>query len=556
MKSRTPEGYRTSGGTASAALRVLVPGASLLFLASAAASVWAAYDRGPAYLALGALACGLLLAAAAVAGAGRHGSGTALLGFAALAAAAALGLLGLSQGTASGSPAGSIALLIPLGVAAAVWCYEAGYRVASLSCLGLVLLCTALLALGGERAPVAALVAGGALALIAMELIRPRAGWARRLLLVAATAGLLGLGAFYLALVDQPGRAPAPIAQALPSLIERFARWNESLPLVADYAFTGSGLANTAMVHASYLLLSHVPFLQHVHNLPLQIAIEQGVFGLLAFVTLLGSAFFAAGLLLRRSKMLHRRMAAAVLASLFTLLLLGLLDSELSLTPFQIALFAPPAAAWSLHRSVEGGRNLAPRQEWAGSATAAALLALLVTVPLLLLGPASLQTNLTAVLQQQIELSVYDQPTWSFQDRVRREHVAALAPVIAGYERALASDAAFAPAHRRLGQIHLSLGNPETALTHLQAAAASEQSLPTLLLLGEATALTGDPQRAAALWRGIRLEQDQIWLRWAWHESIGDTERAHRIEEAARAISLRVVPPWDLHFWDVAQRWR
>lgn len=540
--SLVPERRRTTGSPAGATLRVLVPGASLLFLASAAASVWAAYDRTPALISLAAIAGGLLLAAVVVAWAGRDGAGVAVLGFVALIAAAALSelrLLGLEQ--TSGPYEGSVAVLIPLGMATVAWCLGAEYRLAGLGCLGLVLLCTALLALGSERAPLYALVAGSLLALIAMALIRPNGGWVRRLLLLMVVVALLGAVVVYLGLVYQPEMAPALLDEIAPGLIDRLWAWNEALPLVTDYAFTGSGLANTGMVHASYLLLSHVPYLQHVHNLPLQIAIEQGVFGLMAFLALLGSAVAAAGLVLQSFEAPHRRMAAAVLASLFTLLLLGLIDGELSLAPFQLAIFTPLAAAWSLHRSVAGDLDNLPRRRWVGSLAGAAALAALVAAPALLLGQASLLTNLSAVRQQQVELTVYDQQTWSFQDRVRRERADALAPVMTGYEQALAVDSSFAPANRRLGQILLSLGRPDQALPYLRMAAASEPSLPTLLLLGEAEAVTGNPEEAAALWKGLHIEQDQLWLRWAWHDSIGDAQGARWIEEAARAAAQSAV---------------
>jgi hypothetical protein len=62
-----------------------------------------------------------------------------------------------------------------------------------------------------------------------------------------------------------------------------------------------------------------------------------------------------------------------------------------------------------------------------------------------------------------------------------------------------------------------------------------------MLLLGEALALNGDTERAGAIWKNLHADQDQIWLRWAWHDAIGDKEGASLLEEAAADLSPREV---------------
>jgi hypothetical protein len=71
--------------------------------------------------------------------------------------------------------------------------------------------------------------------------------------------------------------------------LSRIALWRDSLPLIQDYFFTGSGLGATAMIYATYAYLLHVPYLYHAHNLYVQIALEQGVPALLAWLGLMAA---------------------------------------------------------------------------------------------------------------------------------------------------------------------------------------------------------------------------------------------------------------------------
>ena len=57
--------------------------------------------------------------------------------------------------------------------------------------------------------------------------------------------------------------------------------------LALDYPFTGAGLGSFEMAYSSYVVLLHVGFLQHGHNLFLDVWIEQGIIGLLALTWLI-----------------------------------------------------------------------------------------------------------------------------------------------------------------------------------------------------------------------------------------------------------------------------
>ena len=147
---------------------------------------------------------------------------------------------------------------------------------------------------------------------------------------------------------------------------------------------------------------------------------------------------------------------------------------------------------------------------------------------------AALQANLGALEQTRAELSVYKWPDWPVQDALRRSPEVNLAPAVARYRQALATNPANAVANRRLGQIELSRGEYEAALQHLEAAyAAAPGHRATRQLLGELYAMNGQPERARALWQTVDLGLKQLELRAAWYKRLGEPERAAAIQAAA-----------------------
>ncbi|NIV32869.1 MAG: hypothetical protein GWN58_26505, partial [Anaerolineae bacterium] len=57
-----------------------------------------------------------------------------------------------------------------------------------------------------------------------------------------------------------------------------------SLSLVKDYPLIGAGLDGFEMLYSTYVLLIHVGYITHSHNLYLAVAIDQGLPGLLALI--------------------------------------------------------------------------------------------------------------------------------------------------------------------------------------------------------------------------------------------------------------------------------
>ena len=576
------------------------------FLLTGLIGVWAAYDRPAAWMRFALLAAGLLLSLA-VAGAGRR-SGEAVLGPAGLLCAllaaalaayflltydwqthavdkvAVLYRLGLwIQAVRPKVPVpedihiniagGGLALLLPPALAAAVW--------ARRQRLSLVVVIPAALAVAFALATLVLTVARGAwLGLAAGAVVAAYLGWRlgpglrggrgpgfrggrgrgrhhphRRLADLGFVLALLAIAAGLALVVSTP---VAGLGDG--STTGRPLLWRQGLDLVADYPFTGSGLGSTMMVHATYLMMLHVGFISHMHNLFLQVAIEQGLPGLLLILLLLALA--VANLVRHARTHGPSLFFLAAVASLVALVVHGLFDAGLYASRLAPFVFVPFAFALGLTTddrpattenrkptidgqhgpAVSGQRSKFPvRGLWS---VVGGLLLLLLLLPSSL---AAFQANLGAVAQTRAELSRYTWPAVPIQDALRRDPSVNLDPAIAYYQAALARSSTNATANRRLGQIELSRGQYDDARRHLQAAYdAAPGRQAARFLLGESDAIAGETDQAASLWRTLSAKfwWDEDWVgrqafrnRQYWYDSIGEKEEAAGINAVLAELS-------------------
>lgn len=299
---------------------------------------------------------------------------------------------------------------------------------------------------------------------------------------------------------------------------DRAPVWAGGFQLATDYAFTGLGLANFTMPYSSYTWLIHVPYLTHAHNLYLDLWLETGLLGLLAFGMMVVMAF--------RAPMPSSNWRVAGLAAIAVLLLHGLLDDPLFAYgwPGQLFMWLPFVAlareADAAHRPFK--RPLA----FAGAAAALAALAIAVVPP----AQAAWQANLGALTQTRIELTDYSNEKWGIQDNLRRSGAIALSPALQYYHQALALDGNNATANRRLGQIELATGEYAAADGHLRMAYAMTPDFrASRQLFGESLAIAGDIDQAVDLWRSIDAAQGQLQQRLDWYHFLKDDVRAARI---------------------------
>jgi putative inorganic carbon (HCO3(-)) transporter len=275
----------------------------------------------------------------------------------------------------NGNVAGSaLAVLIPLGLGGAVWAWET-YRNARaslssaltsvsalasavISTFALILSLFALL-LTASRGAWLGLAAGGLVALVLAWSDRRRMGASstskRVLPWVLIAAITLASAAVFFGAVTLPGfdRLLGSVGGIGNSALGRAALWRDGLALAGDYPFTGAGLGSTMMVYSTYALLLHVGFITHSHNLFLQIALEQGLPGLAAFLGLLGLALWTAlrGMGTERSRGPARIWQMAAAASLVVLVVHGTMDTGIYARRVLSMMFLPFGFAFAGQKS-------------------------------------------------------------------------------------------------------------------------------------------------------------------------------------------------------------
>ncbi|MCB0166768.1 MAG: O-antigen ligase family protein [Anaerolineae bacterium] len=316
--------------------------------------------------------------------------------------------------------------------------------------------------------------------------------------------------------------------------------WQFSLPLVQDYWYTGSGLGSTTMVLSSYVLLLHVPYLAHTHNLFLQIAVEQGMPGLITFVILIIFTLWALTHAYRQGSWLIKLYCTFAVASLTGMLVHGTVEANLYAYQAMPLMFLPFGFALALISVVndDDDDTVSDLSDKASIQRVAVIggFAPSLIIAFLFLWPgsmANLQANLGAVAQTRAELAVYVWPEWPLQDELRRNQVVNLTPAINHYKTALSKNPTNVTALRRLGQIEISLGNYDVAQHYLEAAyQAAPDQRATRQMLGEIYAIDGNLPEALALWQPLDLDQGQLDARQWWYYHIGADDMAELIKQA------------------------
>jgi O-antigen ligase len=375
------------------------------------------------------------------------------------------------------SLAGIVAVALPLDAALAIhWAQmRARNAVAALFLLALILILGLMLADSRGAWLALALVGGVFGAGYAVHRMPPQqARFAFPSLLV------LGLVAMLAAMRNQDLLSAVAtradfLAAAQGDEVPRLVLYAQVWRLIQDYFFTGSGLGTFPMVYSTYALQIHVYFLPHAHNIFLQIWMEQGLLGVIAFVWL-GIGFYV-WMWARRAE--WNWLAVGGLAATTVMLLHGLVDAPfwygdvtrpLLLMPFAFAL-AGIRAPYSWKRDLKIGAAIG----------AAALMAIAVFGQV---APTRWYANLASVMQTRVELGRYQFPQ-RLVEYVRRD--ADLSDAAALFQRVLALDSEDVTANQRLAMIELARGAYADALAHAQAASARDAANPvTWQLLGDA----------------------------------------------------------------------
>jgi hypothetical protein len=290
-----------------------------------------------------------------------------------------------------------------------------------------------------------------------------------------------------------------------------------------------------------------IPFFlyAHSHNFYLDVALEQGLFGLLAVVLIMGGS----GWILVKQAHLHKGnnvfqlLTGAAMTSLLVILLHGFVDDALYGGLGMPLLFAIPGFGLALGRTLQkgeegekdlaraGGNNRPDSKPW--SRWPAGRLGLVVGLlgfltlwrrPLV----ASWYANLGAVEMARVELTGF--PTGKWDDG---ENVTALETAVDYFGRTLQFNPANRTAQHRLGLIALLKGEFQTAISHLERAYLQTPGHRGIRkALGYSYAWSGNQQLAARLLEELPETRGELRVYVGWwkqHNRVDLSNQAKQI---------------------------
>ena len=245
---------------------------------------------------------------------------------------------------------GNLALIAPIGAALLLYGWKTLKRWQNLSVAAVMLLISGMLILTQSRG---ALIAFGA-ALILLVLLRWPWGWVALLL----TALTLGIAIYQIGADTALDFIASGVSVA--GLEDREEIWSRAIYMIQDFPFTGIGMGSFMEV-ADLLypfFLAAPGSIVHAHNLILQIAVDLGIPGLIAWLSVYLSVCFASWQLYRLGMRRTDRRAAALgagfLGSQAVLLTHGMMDAVtwgmIRPAPLVWGLWGTVIAAWMLFK--------------------------------------------------------------------------------------------------------------------------------------------------------------------------------------------------------------
>ncbi len=425
--------------------------------------------------------------------------------------------------------AGILALAVPLNVALAVhWARQHTMRKAIALCVLILFLLFGLIVTDSRGAWLALTMVGVAFALgyFLRRLNRQRAALVLPILVIALFALLL---AAILRLNASPAffERVTGFLSASQNEIPRLVLYQQVWRLIQDYFFTGSGLATFPMVYATYALQMHVFILPHAHNLWLQIWMEQGLPGVVAFAWFVASFYWW----IWEKRREWNWLAGGGFAATTAMLVHGLVDAAfwyndatrvLLFVPFAFTL-AGSGAAVSVKQDLKIGTVIC----------AAVLIAVSVFWKQAL---TRWYANVGSLNQTRTELESYAFPQ-ILVEYVRQERD--LSGAERYFRQALKLEPQNVTANQRLAMIELARGEYADALLHAQAASAGDPTNPvTWQLLGDAHLALGHEERAYEYWSRLENAADKLDIEAAIrYQRAGDEVRAERARALAERIS-------------------
>lgn len=313
--------------------------------------------------------------------------------------------------------------------------------------------------------------------------------------------------------------------------------------LVPDYPYTGGGLVALPGLYSQYIRVVPEYTINNSHNLFLNIALEQGYFGLGFFILMLLVSLWS----LKKSQF-DRYYRWAVLAGFLVLIFIGLADDPFyggRGTPLLLLL---PGLAMALGRVEEKTGDeilrstlvLNVRVRWAiimGGLLLVTLLAFSFWKSLV----AGLYANLGSVQMARYELDGFPIDDWD-----ERRDLELLGPSYDNFTRSIALNPYNFTAQYRMGLIAMRARDFESAVSHLQVAYSLDPEHRGLRkVLGYAYLWTGQFDKAVPLMIDIPWIEGEIrsYRKWWQTQGRGDlSRRADRMLNIVKEIKRDAVP--------------
>ncbi len=417
---------------------------------------------------------------------------------------------------------GILEIALPLNIAAIIDVWTHKHRISISLTITLLIILFGLLMTSSMRSLIA-LVTVASIALAAYLVIKFR----ERIAIWVLVAVILAAGILVFILLNFSNLSSAQISGRIDSQIDLNLRtWQ----LIQSYFFTGSGLDVFSMVLSSYNLLIHVPFAAHAENTFLQIWIEQGLLGFIAFIWFV-CAFYV-WVWNHRNHL--NELAIGALAATTTMLFHDMIDVRLYSTIALPLMFLPIGltVASTENLPVQTLSKIWNRQRIIG--------AFIIILSGLVLGwnliISAWYTNLGSVSQTRLELSQYKFP-YQLAEYTRRE--ADYSKIELYFRQALAVDPCNIPANQRLAMLALEREEYVSAIKLLKKAYARNSSDPvTLQLLGATYLGRGCFDEAYTFWSRLPDAPKKLELEaWIRYGTRGDNERAYQ----ARKLAIKIM---------------
>lgn len=260
----------------------------------------------------------------------------------------------------------------------------------------------------------------------------------------------------------------------------RFELYRNSLYVASDYLFTGIGLGNTfAMVYSRYGLLIQVPFLTYPHSLPLSVWMGQGLLGLIALAGLVISFYLLISRIISTTR--PQSVFYGAWMGVTATLVHGLFDARqyveaVWLMPvlFLLIGLSVASARLAISEIVDSERSYLPSPSLLRFAPAAVVIIVLVGSAAVFNRQlaAAWNTNQGALDETRGELApdLTVEQRLDFYESARRH-----------YHDALAADANWSNANRRLGNLNVNLRDFDEAVPLLEKAYAGEPGNPAAI---------------------------------------------------------------------------